>query len=158
MKIRMKPGLDASTVCGCSFGLERPGEYWGPWGWRQSGTRMPALPGVRHTGPAASDSHPAGIRRGGAGGLRGYLVGEDSGSSAWHRLPDAIAAPATGRSAGRLVLIALALLIIIAALGLTLLSLIELRGGILRLASIIVPVLIVAAATLLSVGDRLDRN
>jgi uncharacterized membrane protein len=63
-----------------------------------------------------------------------------------------------GRSAGRLLLITLALLIIIAALGLTLLSLIELKGWMLRLASVLVPVLIVAAATFLSVGDRLDRN
>jgi len=55
-------------------------------------------------------------------------------------------------------LVASALLIVVAALGLTLLSLIELTGAILGLASIIVPVLIVVAATFLSVADRLNRS
>jgi hypothetical protein len=47
---------------------------------------------------------------------------------------------------------------IVAAMGLTMLSLIELRGGILGLASVVVPVLIVAAATFLSVADRLGES
>jgi hypothetical protein len=66
--------------------------------------------------------------------------------------------PHRKRSTERLVLVASALLSVVTALGLTLLSLIELTGAILGLASIIVPVLIVVAATFLSVADRLDRS